>query len=245
MKLGRIMNARIENGRGTVPTTAVRRWALVLMAMLALGGCAGDAQLIGATTAGATTGASPLVEIERATWTAAPAGCEGMLDGLEWDFGVAAGAPELVVVLDPFGGAAVCTDTYSAVDAELRATGSSEVDSLWLSYVNTLQELEVYAGMNHSTRATRARDGSAVEVEDANDPLMGEPNPQPNHPTTPLPDMDPAENEPNPQPNMPGGEEGDDGSASSGRGSASSEPFRPNTAEPTEAVAPTVEAGGL
>ncbi len=242
MKLGRIMKARIENGRETVRTAGLRRWTLVLMAALALGGCAGDDELIGATTAGATTGASPLVEIERDVWTSAPAGCEGMLDGLEWDFGVAAGAPELVVVLDPYGGAAVCTDTYSAVDAELRATGSHEVDSLWLSYVNTLQEMEVYSGMTHSSQTTH-QDGSVVNG--ANDPLMGEPNPQPSRPGTSVPQIEIAENEPNPQPSMPSGDEGSESSASSGGGSASSEAFRPNTEEPTEAVAASREAGGI
>lgn len=244
MKLGRIMKARNEDGRGTVRTAALRRWTLVLMAALALGGCAGDDELIGATTAGATTGASPLVEIERDVWTSAPAGCEGMLDGLEWNFGVAAGAPELVVVLDPYGGAAVCTDTYSAVDAELRSTGSHEVDSLWLSYVNTLQELEVYSGMTHSNETTH-HDGSVVGG--ANAPLMGEPNPQPNRPGTSVPHIDVVENDPNPQPNMPGGDEGgssSDSSTSSNSGSASA-PFRPNTDEPTQAVAGTREAGGL
>ncbi len=236
------MKARIEDGRGTV-RAGLRSWSIAIVAALALGGCAGDDELIGATTASATTGASPLVEIERDVWTAAPAGCEGMLDELEWDFGVAAGAPELVVVLDPYGGAAVCTDTYSAVDAELRATGSEEVDRLWLSYVNTLQEMEVYSGMTHSSPTTR--DGSIVEG--ANDPALGEPNPQPNRPGSELPDLNVAENEPNPQPNMPSGSEGGEGSSSTsdGAGSASSADFQPNTEEPTEAVAPTVEAGGL
>lgn len=241
MKLGRTMKARIEDGRGTV-RAGLQSWSIAFIAALALGGCAGDDELIGATTASATTGASPLVEIEREVWTAAPAGCEGMLDGLEWDFGVAAGAPELVVVLDPYGGAAVCTDTYSAVDAELHATGSEEVDGLWLSYVNTLQELEVYSGMTHSSAT--AHDGSIVDG--ANDPAMGEPNPQPNRPGAELADLDVAENEPNPQPNMPSTGGGNDGSSSSeGNGSATSSAFRPNTEEPTEAVAPTVEAGGL
>lgn len=242
MKLGRMMKVRNENGRGTVRAAGLRSWALGLIAALAVGGCAGDDELIGATTAGASTGASPLVEIEREVWTTAPAGCEGMLDGLEWEFGVAAGAPELVVVLDPYGGAVVCADTYSAVDAELRATGSKEVDSLWLSYVNTLQELEVYSGMTHSSPTNQ--DGS--RLEGTNDPVMGEPNPQPNRPGSPIPPQDLVENEPNPQPNMPEGSDGGSGeSSSNGGGSATSSPFQPNTQEPTEAVAPTVQAGGL
>lgn len=242
MTLERKMKARIQNetGRGS----GLRHLLLTLGAVLALGGCAGDDELIGATTSGSTTGASPLDEIERAVWTVAPAGCEGMLDGLDWRFGVAEGAPELVVVLDPYGGAAVCADTYSAVDAELRATGSDDVDSLWLSYVNTLQELEVYSGMTHSSPTTR--DGSVVGG--ANDPVLGDPNPQPNRPGSPLPDLQMAQNEPNPQPNMPdgtGGEGGSEDGAASAGGSASSESFRPNTEEPTEAVAETRQAGGL
>jgi len=242
MRLDRIMKARNEDGRGTV-RAGMRSWSIAILAALTIGGCAGDDELIGATTASATTGASPLVKIERDVWTAAPAGCEGMLNELEWDFGVAAGAPELVVVIDPYGGDAVCTDTYSAVDAELRATGSAEVDDLWVSYVNTLQELEVYSGMTHSSTTTR--DGSMVD--DANDPALGEPNPQPNRPGSELPDLQVVESEPNPQPNMPSGGSGEGSGASAGddSGSTTSEVFRPNADEPTEAVAPTVEAGGL
>lgn len=238
------MKARNEDGRGTV-RAELRSWGAALVAALALVGCAGDDELIGATTASATTGASPLIEIGRDVWTAAPAGCEGMLNELEWDFGVAAGAPELIVVLDPYGGAAVCTDTYSAIDEELRSTGSAEVDDLWVSYVNTLQELEVYSGMTHSSTATH-RDGSIIEG--ATDPVLGEPNPQPNRPGSGIPDLELAENEPNPQPNMPSGGPGDGSggaSASDGGGSASSASLRPNSEEPTEAVAPTVRAAGL
>jgi len=243
MKLGRIMKARIEDGGFAPRTAGMHHWTLVLMAALTLGGCAGDDEFIGATTAGATTGASPLQEVARDLWTSAPAGCEGMLDDLEWSFGVAEGAPELVVVLDPYGGAAICTDTYSAIDAELRATGSDEVDSLWLSYVNTLQEMEVYSGMTRSSQATD-QDGSVVTG--ANDPAMGEPNPQPSRPGPSLSDIETADDEPNPQPSMPEEDGPSDGAASNESSSDSSvAPLRPNTEATTETVAPIRQTGGM
>ncbi|MAQ17783.1 MAG: hypothetical protein CMN30_23680 [Sandaracinus sp.] len=201
--------------------------------MIALVGCTGDDDLVGATTASSALGATRLPEVERGVWELAPAGCEGLLADLDWTFGVAAGAPELVVVSDPFG-APVCADTYSAVDAELRDIGSGAVDQLWQSYVTTLQELEVYSGMNHATAPpTAAVDGNVVE--DARTPFMGDPNPQPNR------GFDPVElqNEPNPQPN----DTGDMGGM--GGGGTSSEAFRPNVTEPTDAIAPTTQAAGI
>ena len=229
MRLGTKMNAGTRHRRGSVG------WGALLCAV-ALVGCTGDDELVGATASSAM-GATPLPEVERAIWENTPAGCEGQLDDLEWDFGVAAGAPELVVVVDPFG-APVCADTYSAVDAELRAIGSGAVDHLWQSYVTTLQELEVYSGLNHSTGATTTLDGSLIEG--AHDPAMGEPNPQPSRGA--LDRLEQVQTDPNPQPSMPTGSAGSGNSSASG---ASSEVFRPDADEPTNAVAPTVRAGGL
>lgn len=114
----------------------------IFLMMLALGaGCAGgESDAVSAASTAYVGHAEPLIRVEHRLWNAAPAGCEGHLatPGLRW--GVASGAPELVVAL--FEGAAICVDTYSAVESELAAIDSPDLDGLWAGYVATLQELE-------------------------------------------------------------------------------------------------------
>ena len=159
-------------------------------------GCAGEDEFaVGAPSAIGTSDAVSLPSVARDLWAHAPAGCEGMLSFTDTTFGVADGAPELIVVVDPIG-VPLCADTYAAIDSELRDIGSQLVDGLWLSYMTTLQEMEVYSGMARTAVSAEHPDS---EVEAVLNPLLGPPNPQPNMATDGT-----SEGNPNPQPNIEG-----------------------------------------
>ena len=203
----------------------------IFLMMLALGaGCAGgESDAVSAASTAYVGHAEPLVRVEHRLWNAAPAGCEGHLGmpGLRW--GVASGAPELVVAL--FEGVAICVDTYSAVESELAAIDSPDLDGLWAGYVATLQELEPHVTLSEP-----------AVPEFAHREVHAEPHPQPSIDAEPVavPDLDlglmlgtgvedrlgAVSAEPHPQPSAPaeGSSSGSSGTSSSSANSGDSTP---------------------
>lgn len=174
----------------------------LLLMTLALGvGCAGgETDAVSAASSAYAGHAEPLARIARTVWSNAPAGCEGRLGDTNVRWGVAVEAPELIVAL--LEDVAICVDTYSAVESELGAIDSPELDGLWAGYVATLQELEPNLGE------------VAPQVGDL-EPYQAEPHPQPSREGTPAPVLDPVVDlglelrlgavlaEPHPQPSDP------------------------------------------
>ncbi|MEM9070992.1 MAG: hypothetical protein AAGE52_20950 [Myxococcota bacterium] len=157
--------------------------------VLAMAGCAGGEPPI--TGGSFAVDAVPLPTIDQEAWELAPAGCEGSLSQ-EIEFGIAEGAPELVVGLT--GGLVVCVDSFSAVESELTLVGPEGVDALWLGYMAALQEVESFAeGCIHPTRQQNGLDGHVG-------PAAYEPQPQPSLEGLQAPDGIVIGAEPQPQP---------------------------------------------
>ncbi len=173
----------------------------LLVPWLALGvGCAGssEADAMSAASTASVGRAAPLERVEAPLWSIAPAGCEGRLSSGDLRWGVAVEAPELVVAF--IEGAAVCVDTYSAVESELAEIDSPELDGLWAGYVAALQELEPNLG-------------EAAPQLDHLEPYQAEPHPQPSLEASPIVNpvidvkvelrLDEVRAEPHPQPSDP------------------------------------------
>lgn len=212
--------ARAVAGRAKLDLLSLPLATVLLLSV----GCAGE----GPSTAGRletldVADAAALPSVARPVWTATPAGCEGMLPQAS-GFGVADGEPELVVALDALG-AALCVDTYPALESELLDQGMlDEADQLWLGYLATLQEAEFGGAGSRQAVAQRADPTPQPNLVADQDGVetMADPSPQTNDgdllpeapPDDGIPDVDPT-----PQPNNPnhsgaGSEAGDDASPS-------------------------------
>src|SRR5690349_4346398 len=137
----------------------------ILFVSIAVGltGCYGAADEGAAGSTIGLTDVSPLPLVSRAAWTAAAAGCEDRLDGVD-AFGVADGEPGLVVALSAEGDS-ICTDALEAVDLELRERGQGVVaDDLCARYLVVLD----------ATTTRHRRDTSSTV------PQAADPSPQPN-----------------------------------------------------------------
>lgn len=192
------------------------RSTIFLMALSIGAGCAGgESDAVSAASSAYVGHAEPLLRVDHRLWNNAPAGCEGRLGTSDLRWGVASGAPELVVAL--LDGAPICVDTYSAIESELAAIDSPALDGLWAGYVTTLQELEPAVTL----QGTAAPEVAHREVFEA------EPHPQPSLDADPIgiPGLDlgldhrlgAVSAEPHPQPSAP-----TEGSSSSSSGTSSS-----------------------
>lgn len=192
---------------------------LTMLVPLALGvGCAGgsEADAISAASTAFVGRATPLERIEAPVWSIAPAGCEGRLSGGDLRWGVAVEAPELVVAF--LEGAAVCVDTYSAVESELAAIDSADLDGLWAGYVAALQELEPNLA-------------EATPQLDHLEPYQAEPHPQPSLEASPIVNpmvdvkvevrLEGVRAEPHPQPSDPSAPAGTNNTSGSSSTTAS------------------------
>ncbi|MBX3248771.1 MAG: hypothetical protein KF901_16465 [Myxococcales bacterium] len=150
-----MMQPRFINSAGILRVSAACLTLLVA--------CAGETDAVNAASS-YVAHAEPLPTIPVSAWQGATAGCEGRLGQIE-AWGIAAGAPELVVALGE-ADCVICVDSYSAVESELVVAGSLDLDVLWHSYVAALQELEPYS-------AEVDFDGTAV---------AGDPHPTPSRP---------------------------------------------------------------
>lgn len=209
------------------------RSTIFLMALAIGAGCAGEeSDAVSAASTAYVGHAEPLLRVEHRLWNNATAGCEGRLGAADLRWGVASGAPELVVAL--LNGIPVCVDTYSAVESELAAIDSPALDGLWAGYVTTLQELE--------PQGTAFPNNAAPEVE-YRAVAAGDPHPNPSAPRTGepfgLPSLDlglepqlGAALEPTPQPSAP--DPTTSSSASGGSGTSTS------ASAPTEGTSPSM-----
>lgn len=127
--LGAVTERRLQQFR--VPTCAF--W--LALALAACGGGA-DEGISEGDLAGAVLEVTP-----RSAWSAANAGCEGLLqDDSPRTFAVAEGEPELLAAIDLSDGHLICVDTFVSFETELGAD-SLAMDRLWTRYMATLQEL--------------------------------------------------------------------------------------------------------
>jgi hypothetical protein len=211
------------------------RSTIFLMALAIGAGCAGgESDAVSAASSAYVGHAEPLLRVDHRLWNNAPAGCEGHLAATDLSWGVAAGAPELVVAL--LDGVAICVDTYSAIESELAAIDSPALDGLWAGYVTTLQELEP----NVTFQGTAAPEVAHREVFEA------EPHPQPSLEADPvgIPSLDlgldhrlgAVSAEPHPQPSAP--TEGSSSTGTSGSSGTSSSTSTSTT--PGEGTTPTM-----
>lgn len=166
--------------------------------VLAVVGCAGtDADV--STSGSFALDAVPLPTVPQELWQPARAGCEAALAPAT-GFGIADGAPDLVVALGESG--VVCVDTYSAVESELTLVDPEAIDALWLGYMASLQEAEPFDdGRRHVVRS--AEPSPTARIPDYASPVQAEPQPQPSRPALPGIDQAPASAEPQPQPSDP------------------------------------------
>ncbi len=142
-------------------------WSMVLLAAAAVTGCAGDPVMDAGTS---LRRAQPLPTVARAEWEDALSGCTGELTA-NAEFGIADGAPDLVVVFDE-SGSPVCVDTFSAVEAELSDRDAEASEALWLDYIAALEVEPLTTNESTPFRAL-IRPGTSV---------AGDPNPQPSRP---------------------------------------------------------------
>ncbi len=164
--------------------------------LLAALGCAGTETDVSSSGSFALD-AAPLPSIPAELWQPARAGCEGALEAAT-SFGIADRAPDLVVALGAEG--VVCVDTYSAVESELTVVDPDAIDSLWLGYMASLQEVDP---ADDGRRTVQFAEAPHPRIYELTAPAQAEPQPQPSHPTPPI-DQAPAEAEPQPQPSDPG-----------------------------------------
>ncbi len=167
---------------------------ILVLTMLAATACAGsETQTVSGSF---ENDAAPLPTIERDVWQTALAGCEAQLEGIELQFGIAAGAPELVVA---FGEDSVlCVDSYAAVESELDLVDPRRIDSLWLGYVSALQEAEPFSGdYAHSEES----DALPAEIAERVRAAQADPHPEPNLVGEGLPDLGVVMADPHPVPN--------------------------------------------
>jgi hypothetical protein len=212
------------------------RSTIFLMALSIGAGCAGgETDAVSAASSAYVGHAEPLLRVEHRLWNNAPAGCEGRLGGTDLRWGVASGAPELVVAL--IDGTPICVDTYSAIESELAAIDSPALDGLWAGYVTTLQELEP----NVTFQGTATPEVAHREVYEA------EPHPQPSLEADPIGipgldlgldhRLDAVSAEPHPQPSAPteGSSSGTSETSSSTTSTSTS-----NGATPSDGAAPSM-----
>ncbi len=165
--------------------------------VLAIVGCTGtDADV--STSGSFALDAVPLPTIHADLWQPARAGCEAAL-APSISFGIAEGAPDLVVAIGPDG--VVCVDTYSAVESELAVVDPDAIDALWLGYMASLQEAEPFDDGRRPI--ARSADHPAPRLYDYTAPVRAEPQPRPSHPVLTGIDPAPAEAEPQPRPSDP------------------------------------------
>ncbi|MCU0675299.1 MAG: hypothetical protein MUE69_21210 [Myxococcota bacterium] len=217
------------------------RSTIFLMALAIGAGCAGEeSDAVSAASSAYVGHAEPLLRVEPRLWNNAPAGCEGRLGAAELRWGVASGAPELVVAM--LNGIPLCVDTYSAVESELAAIDSPALDGLWAGYVTTLQELE--------PQGTAFPDNAAPEVEyravaagdphpNPSDPRAGEPVGLPSLGLGLEPRLGGVLVEPTPQPSAP---DPTTSSASAGSSTSTNTTTSTGTGTPAEGTSPSMGA---
>jgi hypothetical protein len=213
------------------------RSTIFLMALSVGAGCAGgEADAVSAASSAYVGHAEPLLRVDHRLWNNAPAGCEGRLGASDLRWGVASGAPELVVAL--IEGTPICVDTYSAIESELAAIDSPALDGLWAGYVTTLQELEP----NVTFQGNAAPEVAHREVYEA------EPHPQPSLEVDPIGvpgldlgldhRLDAVSAEPHPQPSAP--TEGSSSASGTSSGSSTSTSSTSTSTTPSEGTAPSM-----
>lgn len=182
----------------------IRARYILVSLLAALTACAGsETQSVGSSF---ENDAAPLPTIERAAWEDAPAGCEGQLDfGLEVSFGIAEGAPELVVALREVseGSRVVCVDSYASIESELELVDPPRLDGLWLGYVSALQEAEPFSA-DYAHNEAEPDSSPAPDLGAIVRTAEGDPHPEPSNIGDELPiDLDIAMGDPHPEPSDP------------------------------------------
>ena len=146
---------------------------------------------------------APLPLVSSQSWRGATAGCEGLqseqeLAEDETHFGIAEGAPELVVVFEQ--GEIICVDTFAAVESEL--SGLDRIhDRLVFGYMAELAEGGELERISKSNDEPNRVAGNPEVNGDG--PISGDPYPHPSRP------VDPISGDPYPHPSEPSPISGD------------------------------------
>lgn len=166
--------------------------ALVALTTAPLGGCAlGGPGPLAVDAANqdslieVTPGTTALDSVDSTDWMAAPAGCEGRIDG-DTEFALASAPSGLIAAVDAMG-RVICVDTVESVQQELEEEGlDEEADELGERYLLTL---------------------GLASIPSSEDLVLGDPSPQPSAPRSggnrggdPSPQPSTQADDPSPQP---------------------------------------------